>query len=165
MSTIEPSPNSLDPRILHGKLPMPENCADAVPVLSVSPKLDYQASLQRLLNPTGWRLMRARTIETALSIVDQERPPLVLCESSLDDPTWKELLAQITLRSDAPFLIVTSRQADDHLWAEALNLGAYDVLAQPFDMTEVRRTFSSAWLRWCDRHDIRRQTPLPGLIG
>jgi hypothetical protein len=32
----------------------------------------------------------------------------------------------------------------DYLWAEALNLGAYDVLANFFDLTEVTRTLSSA---------------------
>jgi len=34
---------------------------------------------------------------------------------------------------------VTSRLADERLWAEALNLGAYDVLAKPFDSTEAMR--------------------------
>jgi len=52
---------------------------------------------------------------------------------------------------DPPFLVVTSRLADDRLWAEALNLGAYDVLAKPFDKTEVNRIVRSAWLRWTNR--------------
>ena len=45
-------------------------------------------------------------------------------------------------------LIVTSRLADDRLWAEALNLGAYDVLAKPFERMELVRSVSSAWLHW-----------------
>ena len=56
---------------------------------------------------------------------------------------------------DPPFLIVASRLADERLWAEALNLGAYDVLAKPFDSTEVTRIVGMAWLRWKDRHAIR----------
>jgi FixJ family two-component response regulator len=51
-------------------------------------------------------------------------------------------------------LIVTSRLADEHLWAEALNLGAYDVLAKPFDQEEVIRVLSSAWLRKRSRNEI-----------
>jgi DNA-binding response OmpR family regulator len=35
--------------------------------------------------------------------------------------------------------------ADDHLWAEVLNLGGYDVLAKPFDGCELFRALSSAW--------------------
>jgi len=47
-----------------------------------------------------------------------------------------------------PFVIVTSRLADERFWVEALNLGAYDVLATPLDTTEVTRVVSSAWLHW-----------------
>jgi hypothetical protein len=43
---------------------------------------------------------------------------------------------------------VGSRSADEFLWAEALNLGAYDVLARPFEPSEVMRTLSLAWLQW-----------------
>ena len=42
-------------------------------------------------------------------------------------------------------MIVTSRLADERLWAEALNLGAYDVLAKPFDRTEAMRVVAAAW--------------------
>jgi len=44
--------------------------------------------------------------------------------------------------------MVASRFADERFWAEALNLGAYDVLAKPFDAEEVNRTLTSAWMRW-----------------
>jgi DNA-binding response OmpR family regulator len=49
---------------------------------------------------------------------------------------------------------VTSRVADDSLWAEVLNLGAYDLLMKPFDLTEVFRVVSLAWRHWkndCER--------------
>src|ERR1039457_7733253 len=68
--------------------------------------------------------------------------------------SWTQLLAEIRLLSVSPFLIVTSRVADDYLWAEALNLGAYDVLAKPFDRTEVTRILSSAWLHWQQQYCV-----------
>ena len=40
---------------------------------------------------------------------------------------------------------MTSRLADEHLWAEALNLGAYDLLAKPFDRMEAMRVLDAAW--------------------
>lgn len=43
-----------------------------------------------------------------------------------------------------PLLIVISRLADEHLWAEALNLGAYDVLAKPLNHTEIVRVLNLA---------------------
>ena len=54
---------------------------------------------------------------------------------------------------DAPAVIVTSRLADNRLWAEALSLGAYDVLAKPFNPDEVLRTVSLAWRDWHHRHE------------
>jgi DNA-binding response OmpR family regulator len=79
---------------------------------------------------------------------------VVVCESDLRPGTWKEVLEQLRTLPDPPFLIVTSKFADDRLWAEALNLGAYDVLAQPFDGMEVTRIVSIAWLRWENRHGV-----------
>ena len=43
--------------------------------------------------------------------------------------------------------------------AEALNLGAYDVLAQPFDGMEVSRIVNLARLRWEERHGISGAGP------
>src|ERR1035438_9046026 len=37
------------------------------------------------------------------------------------------------LARSAPLLIAASRMAHEHLWAEALNLGGYDVLAELFE--------------------------------
>ncbi len=59
---------------------------------------------------------------------------------------------------DPPLLIVTSRLADEYLWAEALNLGAWDVLAKPFDREEVSRVLGFAWRHWQDRHGIHKAT-------
>ena len=47
----------------------------------------------------------------------------------------------------APPVIVTARLADDYLWAEVLNEGGFDVLAQPFDREEVIRVISAATRR------------------
>ena len=38
----------------------------------------------------------------------------------------------------------TANVGDEALWAELLNLGGYDVLAQPFDQSEVARVITSA---------------------
>jgi DNA-binding response OmpR family regulator len=43
-----------------------------------------------------------------------------------------------------PPLIVSDRLADERLWAEVLNLGAYDLLAMPFDAKEVLHAVSAA---------------------
>ena len=64
------------------------------------------------------------------------------------------MLEQISLLPDPPLFIVTSRLADERLWAEALNLGAWDVLAKPFEADEVIRIVSIACQHWQDRHGV-----------
>lgn len=49
-------------------------------------------------------------------------------------------------------VIVTDRKADARFWAEALNLGAYDLIAQPFSTAEVRRILANA----CSRSPVKR---------
>jgi DNA-binding NtrC family response regulator len=83
-------------------------------------------------------------------ILCNDRMPVVICESCLPDGNWKDILSQVAVLPDAPRLIVTSREPDESLWAEVLNMGGYDVLATPFEKDEVIRAVSWAWQSWED---------------
>ena len=131
-----------------------------VTILSVSAAAEDHESLRRVLRPAAaaycpgltWIVDSHPTLASVLPALRRVRTPLVLCDSNLESGSWRELLRQLESLPDPPFVIVTSLQADDRLWAEALNLGAYDVLAKPFDRTEVIRVLSVAWLRWEETH-------------
>ena len=147
---------------------MKKDCVSAanhmgvVTLLSVGLIEEDHASLESILKcsqcdlrPTcKWKLNACPTLASALTALRKVRVPVVVCESHLQPGSWKEVLEELRTLPDPPLLIVTSRFADERLWAEALNLGAYDVLAQPFDGAEVTRIVSMAWLRWKDRHGI-----------
>jgi len=100
--------------------------------------------LQEIFHKAGWRLLAARERRRALSCLARNPVQVVITEKDLPDWNWKKVLGDISLLASPPQLIVTSRDADDYLWAEALNVGAYDVLAQPFDRDEVERVVASA---------------------
>ncbi len=102
-----------------------------------------------------WALQSKPSAAAALAAVRQAPVPVVLCDRDLEPLAWKELLAQFECLSAPPCLIVTSRLADDFLWAEALNLGAYDVLARPFERAEVIRSVSMARFHWLSRNSGR----------
>ena len=130
-------------------------------VLSVSPNDEDCVSLERIFHESDWTvytksewtLIASPTLDSAFSVLRDVTIPIVFCESDMLPGTWREMLEYISLLPDPPLLIVTSRLADARLWAEALNLGAYDVLAKPFDATEVIRIVSVAWQHWQDRHE------------
>jgi DNA-binding response OmpR family regulator len=134
--------------------------ARSVTVLSVEPSAEDSAALVEIFKsaPWGlcpdavWTLESSVTLHSAWALLREESIPIVLCECDLKPGTWRELLEQVSALPAPPFLIVTSRRADERLWAEALNLGAYDVLAKPYDQTEVTRVVSLAWLHWRERY-------------
>jgi two-component system phosphate regulon response regulator OmpR len=72
---------------------------------------------------------------------------VVLTEAALPDGDWLDALRLARESSGDPVLIVTDPQADARFWSQALNLGAYDLLAQPFYQPEVRRILSYACSR------------------
>lgn len=121
-------------------------------ILLVSPAPDDHAFLVPLLSATGRKTYCARTYREAVTALCRDRIAVVLCECDLPDGKWKDLLSQVAPLSDPPCLIVTSRVADERLWAEVLNLGGYDVLAKPFDAQEVRRVVTLACEHWSRQH-------------
>jgi DNA-binding NtrC family response regulator len=123
-------------------------------VLSVSPTEEDHRSLRAIIGRSNWILLKADHIAPALPLLQQHETSVVLCERDLKPGLWIEILEMISGLTRPPCLIVTSRFADERLWAEALNLGAWDVLAKPFDRSEVIRSVRSAWLHWSHQSPI-----------
>ena len=72
---------------------------------------------------------------------------VVITERDLAVGNWKDVLKVMHGLREPPLLVVISRLADNNLWAEALNLGVYDVLAKPLVPEEVVRVLTSAWIQ------------------
>ena len=113
-------------------------------VLVVSPTLNR--ALFTILEGASWpvTVLHSSDCEQALAQLADSRISVVICETPLPDGSWKDLLACMARAKASSVLVVTSKLADESLWAEVLNLGGYDVLAQPFDREEVTRVVRSA---------------------
>jgi DNA-binding response OmpR family regulator len=82
-------------------------------------------------------------VQQARMVIRLNAPNIVLCEAQVRGiGNWEELLEEA--RAADSLLLVVSRQADERLWAEVLNLGRLDVLALPFQSDELKRVLSSA---------------------
>src|SRR5579872_7250341 len=95
-----------------------------------------------------WRIERTRNCLETVLYLHQALPRVVVCERDLPGGSWKHVLEIAAGMPIPPPVIVTSRLADDYLWAEVLNLGGYDVLPTPFDAGEVLRVAFLAWQFW-----------------
>lgn len=115
--------------------------------------------LRQILNGLNWRIHEARGARDVAQFLAEHRAPVILCHCSFADGNWRDLLDCIAGLPCPPRLVVTSELADDLLWAEVLNLGGYDVIAQPFQESEVVRTLTSALCQWAE--ESSRGTRLP----
>jgi DNA-binding NtrC family response regulator len=126
-----------------------------VHVLAVTPFDSDLQALSRIFSHTAWDLSTAKNVSGALETMRITPVPIVLTATTLPDGSWRDVLAASSKQIHSPLVVVSSSAADDLLWAEALNLGAYDVLAKPFRPDEVFRVIGLAWRHWADTQRAR----------
>ena len=103
--------------------------------------------LSRMLHHLPLAIDHVPSLQTARTMLDQQEYAVVLTEAALPDGKWLDVLHLVRDSPQEPEVIVTDPVADAQFWSEALNLGAYDLLAQPFYEPEVRRILSNACTR------------------
>jgi DNA-binding NtrC family response regulator len=134
-------------------------------VLLVSSRTEDHGSLRDIFDGSKWELRGAWTASEGRTVIqrDHREIPVVICQHSLPDGDWKLMLAGLDRLEVRPSLIVSSRLADDRLWAEVLNLGAFDLLlGAPFEQEEVLRVTESAYRagsKSTRRRAVRRRGP------
>ena len=74
------------------------------------------------------------------------QPPVqvVVTDTALPDGDWRRLLEIVVQACANIEVVVCSRLGDPNLWLDVLEQGGYDVLVEPFDHEEVRRTLEVA---------------------
>jgi len=127
-------------------------------VLHVGASPEDGQRLTGIFQKAGWYLRSVPTISEALRHLRFAYSPVVISERDLPDGNWRSLLEDILSLPYPPYLIVSSRLADEHLWAEVLNLGGFDLLSTPFDRDEVQHVVGHACESW---HRKRRQGDRP----
>lgn len=116
---------------------------------------DVDCDYFRLLFPKPRWTVHFRTSLAQAGTLLRLRPvKVILSGDRLPDGTWGDLIDTVTDMPNPPRVIVTSRCADERMWAEVLNRGGYDVLVEPYDAAEVHRVVSMALSRRCDQNSV-----------
>jgi DNA-binding response OmpR family regulator len=108
---------------------------------------DYQDDrllVRDVFKQLGWRLFEARDRKRAMLCLESNPVHVVIAKSDVPNWSWRGVLNDLRRLTKPPLLIVTSRTADESLWAEVLNIGGYDVMALPFERYEMERVVASA---------------------
>jgi DNA-binding NtrC family response regulator len=108
-------------------------------VLTVSSLNATHDRFRAILQKRDQKVVAARTVEEAFRFIKKNGVYLVMTDCDLPDGTWRDVLQAAEQDPKHPLVIVTGRNADELLWGEVLNLGGYDVLAQPLEDGEVTR--------------------------
>jgi DNA-binding NtrC family response regulator len=116
-----------------------------VRVLAVSPHDTDLAVLSRILSHSAWTFLSAKGVGQARKLLQNHHVNVVLSERRLPDGDWKAILKLTTEMQEPAQLVVLSSDGDERLWAEVLNIGAWDILMKPFHPKEVYRTIHAAW--------------------
>ncbi|MEI7768644.1 MAG: sigma-54 dependent transcriptional regulator [Chloroflexales bacterium] len=100
--------------------------------------------LQEILEQEGARTWMASTGAEAMSALLSDEPDVAILDVRMPPPDGLTVLQQIRSRGiDVPVLIVTAQDSST-MTIEAMQRGAYDYLAKPFDTDEILRSVQRA---------------------
>jgi DNA-binding NtrC family response regulator len=117
-------------------------------ILFISGRQEDARELAQMVQDLPLLLHHAETLRQARSRLPRHEYQVVLTEAGLADGNWLDVMHLVRDDPRDIAVIVTDPHADARFWSEALNLGAYDLLAQPFYPPEVRRILSNACTRF-----------------
>jgi two-component system KDP operon response regulator KdpE len=105
-------------------------------VLIVEDDAHIRRLLRAALQRGGHTVAEAGTAREGLSLLDIDKPDVVLLDLGLPDRDGLELIQLVKSKSDATLLVVSARE-DTTEKVAALDLGADDYLTKPFDTEEL----------------------------
>src|ERR1017187_9332019 len=123
-------------------------------ILLISGRQEDALHLSQMLQTLPLKLEHVQSLRHARTRLNRLDYDVILTAADLPDGKWLDVLDLVRECPRETGVVVTDPPADARFWAEALNLGAYDLLAQPFYEPEVRRILYNA----CSRRSSQSQT-------
>jgi PleD family two-component response regulator len=107
-------------------------------ILAVVPAY-RRAEIARQLAPLNASVLFARHApEASAAIRESDVFQVALLPASLTDTDWWELWGVLALLKDRPAILVYARETTFQLWSGVLELGGYDVIAEPFSDSDLQ---------------------------
>ena len=132
----------------HKQNVMEDDRERTVRVLFVSHCESDHEYMRRFFARTNWKLHPVQTYREAATLLASEPIAVVIIDGEMTGGTWQDLLQLARACPSSPVVVITYRFAEDMVLDSLLNQGAYDVLAKPFEETEISQVIAFAWLRW-----------------
>jgi DNA-binding NtrC family response regulator len=91
-----------------------------------------------------YRLLEAESVDVAIRQVQEEKPQVVLLDVLMPKTDGIEILRQIKRIHPGCEVIMLTGVNSQQLAAKAMDFGAFDFIAKPFDIVELRQKVKNA---------------------
>lgn len=107
-------------------------------VLIVDDEPAARHGMRRALEKQGHTIFEAENTREAEEVISGSRPAVVLLDVKLASESGLDYLPEVVARREAPVVIIVTAHGSERMAVEAIKKGAYDYLAKPFDVEELR---------------------------
>src|SRR5258708_9177993 len=107
-------------------------------ILIVDDESAARYGMRRALEKEACSILEAASAEAADRLVEQHAPSVVLLDVKLASESGLDYLPKLAGRRNPPVVIIVTAHGSERLAVEAIKRGAYDYLAKPFDVDELR---------------------------
>ena len=106
-------------------------------VLVVSSELEHRRALNEILRGEGHETICASRVSECQQALQTQSVFLIFCDRRLSDGNYRDVVAATRAAHQHARVIVTSRLADWDEYLDALQNGAFDLIASPCHPTDV----------------------------
>jgi DNA-binding response OmpR family regulator len=103
-------------------------------------KADARDTFVRVLGQHGITIRAAQDGPTLLSMLDKERPPLIVLDMDLPGMKGLDVLREMRAKNYTGGIIIMTARQDEKLLKEALDLGSIDILGKPVEPERLMLT-------------------------
>jgi DNA-binding NtrC family response regulator len=112
-------------------------------LLAVDDEMGVRESL-KMVFCKDYRLLEAESVKAAIRKVQEEKPEIVLLDVLMPKTDGIEILRQIKTINPGCEVIMLTGMNSHQLAAKAMDFGAFDFIAKPFDVVELRKKVNNA---------------------
>jgi len=125
-------------------------------ILIVDDEKSARYGMQRALASLDSDILEAGNGLKALEVIDREKPDLVIMDIAMPEMDGLEALEKLQETPAPPLVIMVTAHGSEKIAVDAMKKGAYDYIAKPYDVDELRMVARNALERVSLEHENRR---------
>lgn len=125
-------------------------------ILIVDDEKGARFGMKMALEKDGYLVYEAASGPEALEVIDAECPGLVFLDINMPDMDGLEVLGRVREAEDPPLVVIVTAHGSEKIAVQAMKKGAYDYVAKPFEIDELRLIAKNAMENLALRDENRR---------